>query len=117
MEALFGGSLNAACNRHPSSHPSSFRRRRRKVFYSHRSRSSSPLFELSLSLSLPVVPAPPSPSLPFLPHRHSCRLNLNLEGVLLARVPAARGFDVVFNVTLKNSSSNVKKIWSLLNVI
>ncbi|XP_016168155.1 uncharacterized protein LOC107610644 [Arachis ipaensis] len=45
---------------------------------------------------------------------------LNLEGVLLAGVPGAPGtggFDVVFAVTLGDSSNNVKKIWSLLNVI
>ncbi|XLR24436.1 phosphomevalonate kinase, peroxisomal-like [Arachis ipaensis] len=42
---------------------------------------------------------------------------LNLEGVLLAGVPGAGGFDAVFVVTLGDSSSNVTKIWSSLNVL
>ncbi|XLT83765.1 hypothetical protein HN873_005518, partial [Arachis hypogaea] len=42
---------------------------------------------------------------------------LNLEGVLLAGVPGAGGFDAVFAVTLGDSSSNVTKIWSSLNVL
>ncbi|XLR18391.1 hypothetical protein S83_046303 [Arachis hypogaea] len=42
---------------------------------------------------------------------------LNLEGVLLAGVPEAGGFDVVFPVTLGDSSSNVTKTWSSLNVL
>ncbi|XLT76655.1 hypothetical protein HN873_032929, partial [Arachis hypogaea] len=42
---------------------------------------------------------------------------LNLEGVLLARVPGAGEFDAVFAVTLGDSRSHVTKIRSLLNVI
>ncbi|KAK7317142.1 hypothetical protein RJT34_01120 [Clitoria ternatea] len=42
---------------------------------------------------------------------------MNLEGVLLAGVPGAGGFDAVFAVTLGVSSSNVTKIWSSLNVL
>ncbi|KAG5031520.1 hypothetical protein JHK85_015502 [Glycine max] len=42
---------------------------------------------------------------------------VNLEGVLLAGVPGAGGFDAVFAVTLGDSSSNVTKIWSSLNVL
>ncbi|QHO25108.1 Phosphomevalonate kinase [Arachis hypogaea] len=42
---------------------------------------------------------------------------LNLEGVLLAGVPGAGGFDAVFAVTLGDSSSNVTKTWSSLNVL
>ncbi|RYR48061.1 hypothetical protein Ahy_A07g034055 isoform B [Arachis hypogaea] len=42
---------------------------------------------------------------------------LNLEGVLLAGVPGAGGFDAVFAVTLGDSSSNVSKTWSSLNVL
>ncbi|KAK7353340.1 hypothetical protein VNO80_18785 [Phaseolus coccineus] len=42
---------------------------------------------------------------------------LNLEGVLLAGVPGAGGFDAVFAVSLGNSSSNVTKIWSSHNVL
>ncbi|RYR47555.1 hypothetical protein S245_061338 [Arachis hypogaea] len=42
---------------------------------------------------------------------------LNLEGVLLAGVPGAGGFDAVFAVTLGYSSSNVTKTWSSLNVL
>ncbi|XP_057723656.1 uncharacterized protein LOC130939580 [Arachis stenosperma] len=42
---------------------------------------------------------------------------LNLEGVLLAGVPGVGGFDVVFAVTLGDSSSNVTKTWSSLNVL
>lgn len=41
----------------------------------------------------------------------------NLEGVLLAGVPGAGGFDAVFAVTLGDSSSNVTKTWSSLNVL
>ncbi|KAJ1379455.1 Ribosomal protein S5 domain 2-type fold [Sesbania bispinosa] len=42
---------------------------------------------------------------------------MNLEGVLLAGVPGAGGFDAVFAVTLGDSNSNVTKIWSSLNVL
>ncbi|GMQ04152.1 hypothetical protein CsSME_00049672 [Camellia sinensis var. sinensis] len=42
---------------------------------------------------------------------------MNMEGVLLAGVPGAGGFDAVFAVTLGNSSSNVTKSWSSLNVL
>ncbi|QHO56980.1 putative phosphomevalonate kinase [Arachis hypogaea] len=42
---------------------------------------------------------------------------LNLEGVLLAGVLGAGGFDAVFAVTLGDSSSNVTKTWSSLNVL
>ncbi|XLQ99873.1 hypothetical protein S83_066072 [Arachis hypogaea] len=42
---------------------------------------------------------------------------LNLEGVLLAGVPGAGGFDAVFAVTFGDSSSNVMKTWSSLNVL
>ncbi|QHO16289.1 uncharacterized protein DS421_10g302370 [Arachis hypogaea] len=42
---------------------------------------------------------------------------LNFEGVLLAGVPGAGGFDAVFAVTLGDSSSNVTKTWSSLNVL
>ncbi|KAL7164760.1 hypothetical protein ACSBR2_040629 [Camellia fascicularis] len=42
---------------------------------------------------------------------------MNVEGVLLAGVPGAGGFDAVFAVTLGNSSSNVTKAWGSLNVL
>ncbi|XLT51514.1 hypothetical protein HN873_044118, partial [Arachis hypogaea] len=42
---------------------------------------------------------------------------LNLEGVLLAGVPGTGGFDAVFAVTLEDSSRNVTKTWSSLNVL
>ncbi|KAF7809455.1 phosphomevalonate kinase, peroxisomal [Senna tora] len=42
---------------------------------------------------------------------------MNLEGVLLAGVPGAGGFDAVFAVTLGSSSTNVTKVWSSLNVL
>ncbi|CAI9105235.1 OLC1v1004117C1 [Oldenlandia corymbosa var. corymbosa] len=42
---------------------------------------------------------------------------MNLEGVLLAGVPGAGGFDAVFAVTLGASSDNVIKVWSSLNVL
>ncbi|KAI8530633.1 hypothetical protein RHMOL_Rhmol11G0074700 [Rhododendron molle] len=42
---------------------------------------------------------------------------MNMEGVLLASVPGAGGFDAVFAVTLGNSSSEVSKVWSSLNVL
>ncbi|XP_073122869.1 phosphomevalonate kinase, peroxisomal [Henckelia pumila] len=42
---------------------------------------------------------------------------MNLEGVLLAGVPGAGGFDAVFAVTLGDSSQNVIKTWSSLNVL
>lgn len=42
---------------------------------------------------------------------------MNMEGVLLAGVPGAGGFDAVFAVTLGDSSNNVVKAWSSLNVL
>lgn len=42
---------------------------------------------------------------------------MDMEGVLLAGVPGAGGFDAVFAVTLGDSSSNVAKAWSSLNVL
>ncbi|KAL0304911.1 UNVERIFIED_CONTAM: Phosphomevalonate kinase, peroxisomal [Sesamum angustifolium] len=42
---------------------------------------------------------------------------MNMEGVLLAGVPGAGGFDAVFAITLGASSSNVIKVWSSLNVL
>ena len=42
---------------------------------------------------------------------------MNLEGVLLAGVPGAGGYDAVFAVTLGDSNSNVTKTWSSLNVL
>ncbi|KAK4389179.1 Phosphomevalonate kinase, peroxisomal [Sesamum angolense] len=42
---------------------------------------------------------------------------MNMEGVLLAGVPGAGGFDAVFTVTLGAASSNVIKVWSSLNVL
>ncbi|KDP21278.1 hypothetical protein JCGZ_21749 [Jatropha curcas] len=42
---------------------------------------------------------------------------MDMEGVLLAGVPGAGGFDAVFAVTLGNSSSNITKAWSSLNVL
>lgn len=42
---------------------------------------------------------------------------MSMEGVLLAGVPGAGGFDAVFAVTLGASSNNVIKTWSSLNVL
>ncbi|KAK4435507.1 Phosphomevalonate kinase, peroxisomal [Sesamum alatum] len=42
---------------------------------------------------------------------------MNMEGVLLAGVPGAGGFDAVFAVILGAASSNVIKVWSSLNVL
>ncbi|KAL3645756.1 hypothetical protein CASFOL_010936 [Castilleja foliolosa] len=42
---------------------------------------------------------------------------MNMEGVLLAGVPGAGGFDAVFAVTLGASSTNVIQVWSSLNVL
>jgi len=42
---------------------------------------------------------------------------MSMEGVLLAGVPGAGGFDAVFAVTLGPSSKNVTKTWSSLNVL
>nr|AZK89901.1 phosphomevalonate kinase [Jasminum sambac] len=42
---------------------------------------------------------------------------MKMEGVLLAGVPGAGGFDAVFAVTLGASSNNVIKTWSSLNVL
>ncbi|KAK7410703.1 hypothetical protein VNO78_01705 [Psophocarpus tetragonolobus] len=42
---------------------------------------------------------------------------MNLEGVLLAGVPGAGGFDAIFAVTLGDSICNVTKIWSSRNVL
>ncbi|XP_062073462.1 phosphomevalonate kinase, peroxisomal isoform X6 [Humulus lupulus] len=42
---------------------------------------------------------------------------MNMEGVLLAGVPGAGGFDAVFAVTLGESSNHVIKSWSSQNVL
>lgn len=42
---------------------------------------------------------------------------MGMEGVLLAGVPGAGGFDAVFAITLGDSGSNVTKAWSSLNVL
>lgn len=42
---------------------------------------------------------------------------MNMEGVLLAGVPGAGGFDAVFAVTLGHSSNHVIKSWSSRNVL
>ena len=42
---------------------------------------------------------------------------MNMEGVLLAGVPGAGGFDAVFAVTLGASSDNVIRAWSSSNVL
>uniref|UniRef100_A0A2N9IGV4 phosphomevalonate kinase n=1 Tax=Fagus sylvatica TaxID=28930 RepID=A0A2N9IGV4_FAGSY len=42
---------------------------------------------------------------------------MNMEGILLAGVPGAGGFDAVFAVTLGNSGTDVTKMWSSLNVL
>ncbi|MBA0744229.1 hypothetical protein Gogos_006864 [Gossypium gossypioides] len=42
---------------------------------------------------------------------------MNMEGVLLAGVPGAGGFDAVFAVTLGDSSRNVTNAWSSHNVL
>ncbi|KAA8521194.1 hypothetical protein F0562_011871 [Nyssa sinensis] len=42
---------------------------------------------------------------------------MDMEGVLLAGVPGAGGFDAIFAVTLGDSNSNVIKAWSSLNVL
>ncbi|CAK9173466.1 unnamed protein product [Ilex paraguariensis] len=44
-------------------------------------------------------------------------VTMNMEGVLLAGVPGAGGFDAIFAVTLADSSSNATKAWSSLNVL
>ncbi|GLU05348.1 hypothetical protein SLE2022_224510 [Rubroshorea leprosula] len=42
---------------------------------------------------------------------------MSMEGVLLAGVPGAGGFDAIFAVTLGDSSNNITKAWSSLNVL
>lgn len=42
---------------------------------------------------------------------------MNVEGVLLAGVPGAGGFDAIFAVTLGESSSKVTEVWSSRNVL
>ncbi|XP_043692329.1 phosphomevalonate kinase, peroxisomal-like isoform X2 [Telopea speciosissima] len=42
---------------------------------------------------------------------------MNMEGVLLAGVPGAGGFDAIFAVTLRDSSSCVTKLWTSLGVL
>ncbi|CAN1259729.1 Phosphomevalonate kinase, peroxisomal, partial [Linum perenne] len=42
---------------------------------------------------------------------------MNMEGVLLAGVPGAGGFDAVFAVTLGSSGNNVAAAWSSFNVL
>ncbi|RYR34148.1 hypothetical protein Ahy_A10g048878 [Arachis hypogaea] len=144
LKALFGGSSNAARSHHRFLIVPPFAavvRRSPTLLSSHRSRSSFPLFELFLSL--PTVPTPPPPhfpsslaamdrvqkklclgldeaaGVPIEPESQTKLLDatLNLEGVLLARVPGAGEFDAVFAVTLGDSRSHVTKIRSLLNVI
>ncbi|XP_030511456.2 phosphomevalonate kinase, peroxisomal [Rhodamnia argentea] len=42
---------------------------------------------------------------------------MGIEGVLLAGVPGAGGFDAIFAVTLGDSNQNLVKAWSSLNVL
>lgn len=42
---------------------------------------------------------------------------MDMEGILLAGVPGAGGFDAVFAVTLGDSGNNVTKAWSSVNVL
>lgn len=42
---------------------------------------------------------------------------MNLEGVLLAGVPGAGGFDAVFAVTLGDSGTTMTKMWTSLDVL
>ena len=42
---------------------------------------------------------------------------MNMEGVLLAGVPGAGGFDAIFAVTLGDSGSNVTNAWSSHTVL
>lgn len=42
---------------------------------------------------------------------------MGMEGVLLAGVPGAGGFDAVFAITLGDSGSDVTKAWISLNVL
>lgn len=42
---------------------------------------------------------------------------MKLEGVMLAGVPGAGGFDAIFAVILGDSSKNVTQVWSSLNVL
>lgn len=44
-------------------------------------------------------------------------MTMDTDGVLLAGVPGAGGFDAVFAITLSNSSSNLTKTWSSHNVL
>nr|AZB52793.1 phosphomevalonate kinase 1 [Centranthera grandiflora] len=57
--------------------------------------------------------------IPIEPESQTRLLNttMNTEGVLLAGVPGAGGFDAVFAVTLAASGGIVAKIWSSLNVL
>ncbi|KAJ8560267.1 hypothetical protein K7X08_004325 [Anisodus acutangulus] len=48
---------------------------------------------------------------------HLLDTTMSMEGVLLAGVPSAGGFDAVFAVTLGASNKNVTKTWSSLNVL
>ncbi|GAB4834794.1 hypothetical protein Ancab_033062 [Ancistrocladus abbreviatus] len=42
---------------------------------------------------------------------------MDMDGVLLAGVPGAGGFDAIFAITLGDSSNKVTKAWSSLNVL
>lgn len=42
---------------------------------------------------------------------------MSMEGVLLAGVPGAGGFDAVFAVTLGDSTSDLIKSWSSVDVL
>lgn len=48
---------------------------------------------------------------------HLLDATMSMEGVLLAGVPGAGGFDAIFAITLGNSSSHVIKSWSSCNVL
>lgn len=42
---------------------------------------------------------------------------MDMEGVLLAGIPGAGGFDAVFAIILGDSSSQIATAWSSLNVL
>ncbi|XP_021905046.1 phosphomevalonate kinase, peroxisomal isoform X2 [Carica papaya] len=48
---------------------------------------------------------------------HLLDTTMDMEGVLLAGVPGAGGFDAIFAITLGDSDNNVTKTWSGLNVL
>ena len=49
--------------------------------------------------------------------KHALDATTNMEGVLLAGVPGAGGFDAVYSVTLGDANNAVANAWSSVGVL